>query len=483
MRGLVAGAVSVLAVFALPATALAGAGPANVTVNDDAIGSGPSGANCGAADFTTMQSAIDAATAGDTIFVCAGNYDEDVTLNKTGLTLRGAQAGNDAKDRAGNDADESTLDGTFALTSNDGAVNGFTVENADSVAFGGIGIALGSGTGDHLVSNNIVQNNVFGLSLANEVGVTVIRRNQFNTNNEPGAASGNGIYGDFGSQDVEIDKNGFAGNNNGDVLLTGVNDRNSDIEITNNESASSRGIYVGLTDRVRIAGNSVNSTDSGDGNGAFSAIVLAGAVDDAVIEDNDVTGASTAVRIGTFFFATPNKDIQVLGNTLVDNTGPFGYGIRGDDGGFSGDIEAHGNRIVGNTTGIANQDDGEFIDGTRNWFGCNDGAGAAGCDTVAGAVNAEDNLTLSFKRKSNKLRRGEKMVIPAKINGGEECLFPDDTPIAFATTRGKLKKPTDIVNCQATVKLKATKSRGRAKVTATLDNETEQTKVRFKPKN
>src|SRR6476659_5612635 len=46
--------------------------------------------------YSTIQSAVDAAVAGATITVDAGAYAEKVSITKT-LTIKGAQAGNDAR--------------------------------------------------------------------------------------------------------------------------------------------------------------------------------------------------------------------------------------------------------------------------------------------------------------------------------------------------------------------------------------------------
>src|SRR5207253_339826 len=46
--------------------------------------------------YSTIQAAVNAASTGATITVDAGTYAEKVTINKT-LTLRGAQAGVDAR--------------------------------------------------------------------------------------------------------------------------------------------------------------------------------------------------------------------------------------------------------------------------------------------------------------------------------------------------------------------------------------------------
>src|SRR5437016_1142603 len=54
-------------------------------------------AHLGSQTFATIQAAVDAASAGATITVDAGTYNELVTVNKT-LTLKGARAGVDARD-------------------------------------------------------------------------------------------------------------------------------------------------------------------------------------------------------------------------------------------------------------------------------------------------------------------------------------------------------------------------------------------------
>ncbi|MPZ67930.1 MAG: hypothetical protein GEU71_00175 [Actinobacteria bacterium] len=58
-------------------------------VSPATIGSAP-GTDCATPGYNTIQAAINAATAGDIVQVCAGTYGEDVVVNKAGLQLLGA---------------------------------------------------------------------------------------------------------------------------------------------------------------------------------------------------------------------------------------------------------------------------------------------------------------------------------------------------------------------------------------------------------
>ena len=58
------------------------------------VGNDPS--ICPVVNFTTIQSAVNAAAAGDTVNVCPGTYTEQVTIEKN-LTLRGIQVGSNKK--------------------------------------------------------------------------------------------------------------------------------------------------------------------------------------------------------------------------------------------------------------------------------------------------------------------------------------------------------------------------------------------------
>src|SRR4051794_29059365 len=71
---------------------------ATILVDDD-------NAQCPTATFSTIQSAVVAAAPGDTVQVCPGTYNENVTVPKS-ITLNGAQAGTPVAGRTFGSASE-----------------------------------------------------------------------------------------------------------------------------------------------------------------------------------------------------------------------------------------------------------------------------------------------------------------------------------------------------------------------------------------
>ena len=337
--------------------------------------------------YSTIQAAVNAAAPGATINVDAGTYAEQVTVTKT-LTLRGAQAGVDARlnTRRGG-AGESVVTGAsnagavscaFYINANDVTLDGFTVQGETSQSTStGAGIVIAPGRFGTHVFNNIVQNNVSGLFLANNSGSdpAVIQYNVFKNNNNNGADGGRGIYTDGGIAggnltNVTIDSNFFY-NNHGGSGTTGLE---GSIAL---ESRS-----VNSQSNVRITNNVMDYNGKG---------VLAYNATNILIQGNYVT-ESRDTGSGALRFEGGMTSVTIAGNTVYDNPG---NAIRIDAKGFNGmsaNFSITGNNIYGNGAGlivIAGQYSGP-LNAQNNWWGSASGPSGDGPGT-GDSVTANGN--------------------------------------------------------------------------------------------
>jgi hypothetical protein len=278
----------------------------------------------------TLQAAIDRASNGDTVNVEAGIYPYAgvVNLNKT-LTLNGAQSGLDARERF---EAESILEnsGGLYVTANDVIIDGFTVQNSTSGAFTGFGIDLGASTSGAHVINNIIQNNIAGIGLANNPAgnQAVIQHNAFRNNTQPGPASGHGIYTDeyvagygVGLEDVLIDSNSFENyndavtgtwdigiSNTGPVAFTNLQIQyNSSVSI----SPASRSMYFYNTDSSSIKANNIR-------NKTNYAIGFFGGDDGITIECNTILESNRGIYVADAYTGL-NSTIRVNDNNIAGN--------------------------------------------------------------------------------------------------------------------------------------------------------------------
>jgi nitrous oxidase accessory protein NosD len=302
-RGLLLAALAaVAAVLGTPG----GAGAASILVVDD------DGAQCPNAGFTTIADAIAAATAGDTILVCPGDYTPDgATTVDRRLSLVGwttpLPALNQCSDRVTFPADQTTKNtivAGFVVDADFVSIRGFTLTGAAE------GVLVPGNASRTTVSRNVIQDNSIGINLNGTNNDA--DRNCIRDNDAGGSASGTGIYSDQGLKSTVIDKNVFFSNY--DETL----DQGAAITLLDTPGA-------GSLDDVHVTKNV--ASDEGD------LISIAGSTN-SEISKNTSTGA-----IGSGIFVEPglaaNTTLVISKNTL----------LNGDDEGIFVDVGA----LIGST--------------------------------------------------------------------------------------------------------------------------------------
>jgi hypothetical protein len=341
-----------------------------------------------ATSYATIQAAVNAAPAGGTVTVDAGSYAETVTVNKS-LTIEGAEAGVDARGNVRQQTGtESILTGAttsagvgagFYVTANDVTIDGFTVQGETSQNLTtGAGIVIAPDVSGTHVVNDIVQDNVSGLFLANDSATdpAVIQHDVFRNNNNVGTNGGRGIYTDQSISgglltNVTIDADEFL-NNYGSSGTTGLE---AAVALESGSTAASQ------TD-ITIS----NSTFDNDGKA-----VLAFNVTGLLFTGNVVTHGLDWYS-GIVRFEGNDHDVTITDNNLYANTGPAiavdTKGFPGDDSGFV----VNYNNIYGNGTTSGSHFglciNGDVYDGTFdarfNYWGSASGPSGDGAGTGDG---------------------------------------------------------------------------------------------------
>jgi len=291
--------------------------------------------------FATIQEAIDAASDGDTIMVAAGLYRENVVIDKS-LTLKGAQAGFDARNRSGAETiiepDEEIGISILTVAGRVVVIDGLTVQNAvhamSTPEFG-------------LLAANITVRNVrvlnsseFGISLTFTARATV----------EYCYVEGAKIAINAGA--VEPAPPTVATFRNNEVV-------NSEFGITG---------YLGDS---LVEGNLIK--DFSNGGVGISAQFL-----NTEIKNNTVTGYADGAGM-TFEKSHHDRplseNVSVEGNTFTGNL--HGIYVFPDQTELKG-IAINFNNIAGNSWRGVRNDGGETLNATKNWWGDASGPSRAG---------------------------------------------------------------------------------------------------------
>lgn len=315
---------------------------------------------CAGATFVTIQSAVNAASPGDTIQVCAGTYNEDVTIpaTLTGLSLKGAQAGVPVTGRTFGSPTESTVNGTISISAPNVTVDGFS-QTKSVLTFAVFGIVVKAGADNAVITNNIIDTITSADTGSNGTAQAIYLENG-------GASDGadnvsitdnriNNVHSNRSAKGVLIGVNG-ATNPSQNTLIEG----NSITNIT----SDTRGAYgVSVANTPGVSGLVVrdNILDNLVGTLGWShAIGLEGDTPNVLVQGNCISNviAPGTDRIAVWFESNPSfSTAQVHQNNLDVTIAAFG-------------IAVHPSLVTANPTGSVN--------GENNWWGSASGPGPVG---------------------------------------------------------------------------------------------------------
>jgi len=375
-------------------------------------------------DYSTISSAISAASPGDTIVVAAGVYNEHVVINVANLTLLGAQANVDARMRTYIPANESII--TFAtpafgtgivnIASPNVIFNGFTVQG-DGTIVNSTGAIFAGDAGQFLPNtttidvtglqllNNIVQNNANGILVAS-IEPTPKTPNylvQYNylQNNSGDFTNGDGQGVFFNNSagsvmtNVTVTENLFNGmETSASVNLANVTTATVSYNVMNQDNS----IALFATTGVSIIGNVTTGATgiipgqpSTDGNIADAIFVGFGCSNTTITDNLIYSATDNGINI-----YQGNSNITITDNCIVGNT--FA-GISLNSGGIAANsnITINNNNIALNTTGL-NLGAGSYtsppplLDATLNYWNSALGPNYNGTSPGAGDLITDNNI-------------------------------------------------------------------------------------------
>jgi parallel beta-helix repeat protein len=367
-------------------------------------------------DYATIQQAVDAATAGDTITVDAGTYTQNVTINKS-LTLQGANAATVGNGSRGAESvvDGGDADGVFAVRADNVTISGFKIQNGSNGGYFS-GIWVETGHQNINITNNIITGNGFGI-WAQCTGSCLIQGNLFDGNNKSQAPGAGSISADA-TNGLTINNNEFKNETVGNpILLQAGGTGHVNLTVSNNnfhDNAYSLFYGLGISNST-FSGNTMAPAAGKAGlyfDGANSGITISG---------NTFSQGGYGVRIDDYYTLGTNSNITITNNNL---SGPTTYGIEIISA-YTGTLNAENNYWNLSTTAeVAAKVSGD-VDFTP-WC----------ADTGCTAFNSGSGVTNTISSTSTTSTGSTTVTIPAGLVVSGPVTWNGSFTLPTATTTG-----------------------------------------------
>lgn len=308
---------------------------------DDAIGM----------PYCTIQAAINAAVATDTVLVMPGTYQENIDFNGKAITVTSSDPDPAVTIIDGGSADRVAYFGNGETTAS--VLDGFTLQNGRAGGSGG-GILIELGASP-TIKNNVIKDNLadlpgFGISVEGG-GSPIIDGNTINNNRGTNCCTG--------------------GSGGGGISVVGAGSAQIMNNTITNNVVTPRFIGAGGIDLFAAGTPTIrNNFISGNAGGFGGGIGIVNA-SNALIVQNVIVNNGASNEGGGIYWLVPSGEPGpiVLNNTIVNNNSVQGSGVFAD--GFDASTELTNNLIIA-TPGQAAVYCGNFNDLNPPVFNSND---------------------------------------------------------------------------------------------------------------
>ncbi|MFM7767443.1 MAG: beta strand repeat-containing protein, partial [Bacteroidota bacterium] len=280
-------------------------------------------------NYATIQAAINAATAGDVINVCAGTYTENLTINTSGLNIKGPNSGlNNANGTRVAEAIITSASSTTSLIAVGSGVTSYTIDGFKLVGANYTSPSTAPNQGNIIWASGATQSNILNNILEISSSLTGTKRYVWLGGPSASLSGNTSISGNISHNSFTAvgSGSGFAG------ITTQIWSQN--LNITGNKFASMKGqrnlLMNGPTATVVISNNEFFTSDDAGARELIrfeqgSPSVMSGG---ATIQNNtfSITGTgkafstSSAVNYGANISVT-NNDFTNVGGASINHGG------------------------------------------------------------------------------------------------------------------------------------------------------------------